>query len=100
MASCASLEAKCDAFKIQVFNVDNLFANNAKGWKDRLKDRVLNINEIKKISKMCEQNKIDFIITPHDDHILLLKYIKAIKIGSGKLEIYHLFLNVLTAAIT
>lgn len=83
----ASLEAKCDAFKIQVFNVDNLFANNAKGWKDRLKDRVLNINEIKKISKICEQNKIDFIITPHDDHILpFLKdiNIKAIKIGSGE----------------
>ena len=47
----ASIEANCDAFKIQVFNVDKLFANDAKGWKNRLKDRMLTIGEIKKISE-------------------------------------------------
>ena len=83
----ASIEANCDAFKIQVFNVDKLFANDAKGWKNRLKDRMLTIGEIKKISEICERKKIDFIITPHDDHILpFLKEIKinALKIGSGE----------------
>ena len=36
----AAIDANCDAFKIQVFSADNLFANEAKGWKKRLKDRV------------------------------------------------------------
>lgn len=83
----SSIEANCDAFKIQVFNTDLLYANNAKGWKNRLKDRTLSINEIKKLSYLCEENKIDFIITPHDEFILpYLKEIniKAIKIGSGE----------------
>lgn len=83
----ASIEANCDAFKIQVFNVDKLFANDAKGWRNRLKDRMLTIGEIKKISEICEQKRIDFIITPHDDYILpFLKDIKinALKIGSGE----------------
>ena len=83
----ASIEANCDAFKIQVFNVDKLFANEAKGWKNRLKDRVLKIHEIKKLSDICETKNIDFIITPHDEYILpFLKEfkIKALKIGSGE----------------
>ena len=83
----AAVNAKCDAFKIQVFNADVLFANEAKGWKDRLKDRVLKIEEIIKLSDICIENKIDFIITPHDEYILPhIKdlNIKAIKIGSGE----------------
>lgn len=83
----ASVEANCDAFKIQVFSAETLFANEAKGWKKRLKDRVLKIQEIKELSRLCEESKIDFIITPHDEYILpYLKEIniKALKIGSGE----------------
>ncbi len=83
----AAVEANCDAFKIQVFSADTLFANEAKGWKKRLKDRVLKIEEIIELSKLCEESKIDFIITPHDEYILpYLKdiNIKALKIGSGE----------------
>ena len=83
----ASVEANCDAFKIQVFSAETLFANEAKGWKNRLKDRVLKIEEIKELSRICEESKIDFIITPHDEYILpYLKEIniKALKIGSGE----------------
>ncbi len=83
----AAIDANCDAFKIQVFSADNLFANEAKGWKKRLKDRVLKVEEIIKISKLCDESNIDFIITPHDDYILpYLKNIniKALKIGSGE----------------
>lgn len=83
----AAIKAKCNAFKIQVFDVDKLFANNAEGWKDRLKKRVLNIDEISKLSEICDNNNIDFIITPHDDSIFpFIEKIKlnAIKIGSGE----------------
>lgn len=83
----AAIDANCDAFKIQVFSADNLFANEAKGWKKRLKDRVLKVEEIIKISKICDESNIDFIITPHDEFILpYLKdiNIKALKIGSGE----------------
>ncbi len=83
----SAVDAKCDAFKIQVFSADILFANEARGWKKRLKDRVLKIEEIIQISKLCEEANIDFIITPHDEYILPhlndIK-IKALKIGSGE----------------
>ena len=83
----AAIDSESDAFKIQVFNTDSLFADEAKGWKDRLKDRILSIDEIVKLSKLCDENNIDFIITPHDDYIFpYLKNIKikALKIGSGE----------------
>ena len=82
-----ALEAKCDAFKIQVFDVNDLFANDANGWKERLKNRVLTIEEIRRLSDMCQDNNIDFIITPHDESIFpYLNSIKvnALKIGSGE----------------
>ena len=83
----AAIDSESDAFKIQVFNTDRLFADDAKGWKNRLKDRILSIDEIIKLSKLCDENNIDFIITPHDDYIFpYLKdiKIKALKIGSGE----------------
>lgn len=83
----AAIEARCNAFKIQVFDTERLFAEEAKGWKERLKDRVLKVEEIKKLSELCSENNIDFIITPHDDFIFkYLNHIKisAIKIGSGE----------------
>ena len=82
-----ALEAKCDAFKLQVFDIDTLFANDANGWKKRLKDRVLKIDEIKNLSDKCKDNNIDFIITPHDESIfpyLELIQVNALKIGSGE----------------
>ena len=82
-----SKDANCDAFKIQAFDADTLYANEANGWKERLRDRVLSIDEIKKLSDLCIKNKIDFIITPHDASILPYLDqidIKAIKIGSGE----------------
>ena len=82
-----SIEANCDAFKIQAFDADTLYANDAKGWRERLRDRVLSRDEIKKLSDLCINNNIDFIITPHDVSILPFLdqiEIKAIKIGSGE----------------
>ena len=46
-----------------------LYANEANGWKERLRDRVLSIDEIKKLSDL-HKTKMDFIITPHDASIL------------------------------
>ena len=83
----AAVNAKCDAFKIQSYNVDNLLANNKGGWKERLKDRTLNSEQIHQLSKECQKKNIDFIITPHDDSQLdIIKdlNLKTIKIGSGE----------------
>ena len=34
----AAINAKCDAFKIQTYNIEALIANNNGGWKDRLEN--------------------------------------------------------------
>ena len=98
----AAIDSESDAFKIQVFNTDRLFADDAKGWKDRLKDRILSIDEIVNLSKLCDENNIDFIITPHDEYIFPhLKdiKIKALKIGSG--EVGNLdFISVVLILVT
>ena len=79
----AAIDSGSDAFKIQVSNTDTLFAEEAKGWKNRLKDRILSIDEIIKLSDLCDENNIDFIITPHDDYIF--PYLKKLKINPGHL---------------
>ena len=54
----AAIDSESDAFKIQVFNTDRLFADEAKGWKNRLKNRILSIEEITKLSDLCYENNI------------------------------------------
>ena len=47
----AAVDAKCDAFKLQHYNVNNLFANDASGWKpdwlgERYKKRINDTKEV------------------------------------------------------
>lgn len=83
----AAVEAKCDAFKLQHYNVNSLFANDASGWKKRLKGRTLKKEELKVVRDLCEENKIDFMLTLHDNHDLELINkldLNTLKIGSGE----------------
>ena len=83
----AAVEAKCDAFKLQHYNVNNLFANDASGWKKRLKGRTLKKEELKVVKDICEENRIDFMLTLHDNHDLELVDelgLNTLKIGSGE----------------
>ena len=83
----AAVDAKCDAFKLQHYNVNNLFANDASGWKNRLTGRTLGKEELIEIKRQCDQNKIDFMLTLHDNYDLgIIDELKlnTLKIGSGE----------------
>ena len=79
--------AKADVFKIQIFNVDELFADIASDWKDRLRPRNLSFEETKELKNYAESKGLIFVATAHDEsRIEWLKKldVAAIKIGSGE----------------
>lgn len=83
----AAIKAKCDAFKLQHYNVNNLFANDASGWKIRLKGRTLKKDELNVIKDRCKQSGIDFLLTLHDNQDFELVNeleLNTLKIGSGE----------------
>ncbi len=82
-----SISARVNAFKVQLFNVDNLFKKSEVFWKDRLKNRNLTLNQFKDLKAICKKNSIDFIATAHDESMipwLIDLDVDCIKIGSGE----------------
>jgi len=83
----AAAQAKADAFKLQIYNVNSLFGNRAEVWKKRLKPRSLRPDQIDELGKMTREFGMEFILTFHDEAYLhLIKKLNpsAIKIGSGE----------------
>ena len=82
-----SIEAGADAFKIQLFDVDFLYANNKDGWKDRLRPRNLTLDEALLLKEVCNEHQMAFLATAHDEsRIPWLEEldVPAIKVGSGE----------------
>lgn len=82
-----SVKAGANAFKLQVFDVDETFSSGQNEWKNRLRDRVLTLDQIKKLRSRCTNFGLDFILTFHDSSLLSWVdelQIDAIKVGSGE----------------
>ena len=82
-----SVKAGANAFKLQVFDVDETFSSGQDEWKNRLRDRVLTLDQIKKLRSRCTNFGLDFILTFHDSSLLSWVdelHIDAIKVGSGE----------------
>ena len=80
-------DAGADVFKTQFFDPDELFAESAQEWRDRLRPRNLTLDEAKRLRDRCDSRGLMFMSTAHDEsRIAWLEAldVPAIKIGSGE----------------
>ena len=84
-----SVNAKADAFKIQVFNTDRLISQESIEWKNRLLPKELTHDEVREIKDYCQQRGIIFLATAHEEESLRFIEsldVQAYKIGSGEVN--------------
>ena len=82
-----AVDAKADAVKFQVFDIDCLISKEANDWKERLAGRTLSAEDFGELKVYCEKRGIIFLATAHDDFglgVLESLKIDAYKIGSGE----------------
>lgn len=80
-------EAKADAVKFQVFDIDELIASELTEWRDRLGPRQLPYEAFVRLQKYARQKGITFFATAHDEKSLdFLEQINVpvYKVGSGE----------------
>lgn len=80
-------EAKADAFKTQIFDVEAMIANHATEWRERMRPRNLTFNQARELKIMCEELGMVFMATAHDEtRITWLEEldVPAVKVGSGE----------------
>ena len=59
-------ESGADVFKTQVFDVDELIADTAQDWRDRLRSRNLSLPQFQELKERCEKAGLLFMATAHD----------------------------------
>lgn len=82
-----AIDARADAFKLQVFDVDRLISGAAAEWKSRLRSRTLPFEVVAALRDRCRAASMDFILTSHDEsRIDWLERldVSAVKVGSGE----------------
>lgn len=84
-----AVEAKADAVKFQVFDIDQMIAGESPEWKARLGGRVLPYADFAKLQEYCTRKGIIFFATAHEEQSL--EFLNSIevpvfKIGSGELN--------------
>jgi N-acetylneuraminate synthase/N,N'-diacetyllegionaminate synthase len=82
-----AVDAKADAVKFQVFNVENLISEELKDWKERLGSRQLPLEAFRRIKDYCKQKNITFFATAHDEpslDFLTELDVPVYKVGSGE----------------
>lgn len=82
-----AVEAKADAVKFQIFNVDRMISEAANDWKERLADRTLPYDDFARLKEYCDSKRILFTATAHEEQSL--EYLHELdvpfyKIGSGE----------------
>lgn len=84
-----ALEAKADAIKFQIFDINSFISIESKDWYNRMKDRSLGISDYEKVQKYCIKKKIIFFLTAHDEksfkEVIKLNPL-LFKIGSGEVQ--------------
>jgi len=81
-------DSGADAVKFQTFDVDALISRESSHWKERLGGRGLTAEEFVELKSYCDQKRILFLSTAHDEiglEIVETLDPPAFKIGSGEL---------------
>ncbi len=84
-----AVAGKANAVKFQIFDVDEMIADSATEWKQRMASRSLSYAEFEALKSYCDNQEITFFATPHDcQGLSMLKdlAVPAFKIGSGELR--------------
>ena len=84
-----AVEARSDAVKFQIFDVNAMFSNELPDWKKRMGSRALPLQFFAELNKYAKDRGIIFLATAHDDQgldILIDMDVDAYKIGSGELD--------------
>lgn len=82
-----AVAARADCFKIQIFDVEALFAAELPEWRDRLRPRNLSFEEVRRLKEACDREGLLFTATAHDAtriQWLLDLALPVLKIGSGE----------------
>jgi N-acetylneuraminate synthase/N,N'-diacetyllegionaminate synthase len=80
-------DAGADAFKTQIFDVEQLIAGRAGEWRERLRPRNLTFDQCEELQARCRSRGLLFLATAHDEsRIEWLKRldVPAVKVGSGE----------------
>lgn len=80
-------ESGADVFKTQFFDVEQLYAERAQEWRDRLRPRNLSLDQAHQLAERCRKCGIMFMSTAHDESRipwLAELEVPAIKVGSGE----------------
>lgn len=80
-------DAGADVFKTQFFDVEELIAQRAEDWRDRLRPRNLTLDQALELKARCDSRGLLFMATAHDEsRIPWLREldVPAIKVGSGE----------------
>ncbi len=84
-----AVKAKADAIKFQVFKTDALISKESEEWRNRMRTRELPFEAFLKIQAYCNEKKIVFFATAHDEpslEFLDSLDVPAYKIGSGEVS--------------
>jgi N,N'-diacetyllegionaminate synthase len=84
-----AVEAKADAIKFQIFDINSFITKESKDWYDRMKSRSLGIHDYEKVQKYCIKKRIIFFLTAHDEKSFkeVIKLDPPLfKIGSGEVQ--------------
>ena len=84
-----AVSAKADAVKFQIFDTNSLIAKKKSKWFNRMKSRILSIDDYIKVDQYCKKKGIIFFLTAHDESSFdKLKLIDppVYKIGSGEIK--------------
>lgn len=82
-----AVEARADAVKFQVFDVNALISDELNDWKDRLRSRQLPFQAFERIQRYCREKRITFFATAHDEPSLTFLEslnVPVYKVGSGE----------------
>lgn len=82
-----AVEARADAIKFQIFDVNELYTPEATEWKERLGSRQLSYDAFGRIQDYCNAKGITFFATAHDAPSLAYLAsldVPVFKIGSGE----------------
>jgi N-acetylneuraminate synthase/N,N'-diacetyllegionaminate synthase len=80
-------DARADAVKFQVFDVDAMISKDSQEWRERLGSRCLPYDAFERIQKYCVEKGITFFATAHDEpslDFLETLSVPVYKIGSGE----------------
>ena len=92
-----AIDARADAVKFQIYDVDTMISKESPEWKARLGSRALPLSVFRTLKNYCKERNIVFLVTAHDEvglEILIDLNVDGYKFGSGEVSNWPFILRV------